>query len=298
MSGSRTGFANRSPSIARTAAITRAMARAAALQRVVTTGPERAGVSRSSRVSSGLEPGWVERFVSPGWGCEVTGSLSAGVPPRPRGERGHPGGRKPAALVRAARTMREIRGISTPRAIRRAPPHRPCRQTARRAGPVPNRPRDRFRAPPLDRCHVSPQWMTASSRTYPRPELNRRRPDSESGALSAELRGHAPAGGFEPPPYGLTVRCPAVGRRRIERALHAFPAGFEPATSTFVASRAIQLRHGNIVSPDGVEPPTFALSGRRSGPAELRRDVILRAARPSADDGNRTRGPPLDRRTL
>jgi hypothetical protein len=73
---------------------------------------------------------------------------------------------------------------------------------------------------------------------------------------------------------------------RLRHNPFAFPAGFEPATSTFVASRAVLLRHGNKVSPGGVEPPAFALSGRRSNRlsyGETKRRVQgsnLRRARP------------------
>jgi hypothetical protein len=67
--------------------------------------------------------------------------------------------------------------------------------------------------------------------------------------------------------------------RRPSRRMCVSPAGFEPAASTFVASRAVQLRHGDLVSPAGLEPAPSSLSARR--PYQLGHGETARRVRES-----------------
>lgn len=122
---------------------------------------------------------------------------------------------------------------------------------------------------------------------------------------------------FRPPrPVALLIAC--RGGRRGRTATGRNPNRFRDGGRRRLSAGS--SRGATSVSPGGVEPPTFALSERRShllsyselrgecrdrtcaGPQPCRRrskpQPSHSANPPSADDGNRTRGPPLDRRML
>ena len=138
---------------------------------------------------------------------------------------------------------------------------------------------------------------------YPRPELNRRRPDSESGALSAELRGpgFAACGRRDSNPLS---KAPALqaGPTLQRRRYRVGPSGVPSRTRTCDLDVRSVAR---FPTAPWEQQSRRVDSNHRPSPYQgdalnllSYGEVLLRACRPSADDGNRTRGPPLDRRML
>ena len=78
------------------------------------------------------------------------------------------------------------------------------------------------------------------------PDLNRRPPHPECGALPscATTRWSGRPDSNRRPPVPQTGALPSCATSRCVP-----PAGFEPATSTFVVSRAVHLRHRGVVFP-------------------------------------------------
>jgi hypothetical protein len=64
--------------------------------------------------------------------------------------------------------------------------------------------------------------------------------------------------------YAVTVRCPAVGRRRKGGALIRAPTRIRTSGPRIRRPVLSPLSYEGVVSPGGFEPPTSALSGRRS----------------------------------
>jgi hypothetical protein len=107
--------------------------------------------------------------------------------------------------------------------------------------------------------------------------------------VSRQARVVVARGGVEPPTFRFSVGCSyqlsylaGGGAWAGTPGVAATPTGLEPATYAVTGRRANQLRHGaNVRTPNGIRTRATALKGRRPRPLD---DGGLAAALPSTAD--------------